>query len=416
MAATEANYNPPPVVDSYQRTALIVGVVGLLLAVALAFLTGGPARFFRSYLVGFVFWCGIAIGSLAIMMLHHLSGGGWGLVVRRIFEAATRTVPLLAILFIPIAVSLFVHPVGEGGHSQSLYEWSDHHVVENDPILQAKAKYYLNIPFFLGRAVFYFLVWGGLAFLLSRFSRRQDETGDPRLKDWMQNVSGPGILLFGLTVTFASFDWMMSLEPHWFSTIYGFLIMAGWALTAFAFVILVASILQRHEPFTHVYLPAHFHDYGKLLLAFVMVYAYFSFSQFLIIWSANLPEEIPWYLRRLRGGWQYVGLAVVLFHFALPFVLLLSRTLKRNSRLLSRVALMVLVARMIDMVYLVSPAFVHEGQDPHFQPLDLLAMVGMTIGVGGIWLAYFIRELKGRPLLPINAPGLDEALAATGHH
>ncbi|MGH9943107.1 MAG: hypothetical protein ACRD9R_12210, partial [Pyrinomonadaceae bacterium] len=384
-----ANYQAPPAVDRYQRLALIVGVAALVVFSVMALLLGGPLQFYRSYLVGFVFWCGIAIGSLAILMLHHLSGGAWGLVVRRIFEAATRTVPLLVVLFIPIVVSLYYHPVGSDGHAQALYEWSDHHVVETDPIIAAKAKYYLNPIFFILRAIFYFAVWGALAFLLSRFSWRQDETGDPRLKDWMQNLSGPGILLFGLTVTFAAVDWMMSIEPHWFSTIYGLLIMAGWGMTAFAFVILVAASLAQHEPMSHVYQPSHFHDYGKLLLAFVMVYAYFSFSQFLIIWSANLPEEIPWYLRRLRGGWQYVGLAVVLFHFALPFVLLLSRTLKRSYQTLSRVALLLLVARAIDMVYLVSPAFVHEGQSPHLNPLDFVTMFGLIIGVGGVWLAYF---------------------------
>lgn len=417
MNVGKATYNPPAILDRYQRTALIVGLLALVLSAVVSFIFGGAVAFFRSYLVGYVFWCGVAVGSLAIMMLHHLSGGAWGLVVRRIFEAATRTVfPLLVILFIPIAVSLFWHPIGPDGHAQALYEWSDHHVVETDPIIKAKAKYYLNIPFFLARAAFYFVVWTALAFLLNKWSRQQDETGDPRLKDWMQNVSGPGILLFGLTVTFAAIDWMMSLEPHWFSTIYGLLIMAGWGLTAFAFMILVASILARHEPMDHVFQPSHFHDYGKLLLAFVMIYAYFAFSQFLIIWSANIPEEIPWYLRRLRGGWQFVGLAVVLFHFALPFVLLLSRTLKRDYRTLSRVALMVLCARVIDMVYLVSPAFIHEGEAPHFKPFDLLTMIGLTIGIGGIWIAYFIRELKSRPLLPVNAPGLADALAATGHH
>ncbi|MBA3248079.1 MAG: hypothetical protein H0T63_08345 [Pyrinomonadaceae bacterium] len=415
MNVGEATYNPPTIVDRYQRTALIVGLLALVLSAVVSFIFGGAVAFFRSYLVGYVFWCGVAVGSLAIMMLHHLSGGAWGLVVRRIFEAATRTLPLLFVLFIPIAVSLFVHPV-VNGHEQSLYEWSNAHVVETDPLIKAKAEYYLNWWFFLIRTVFYFAVWGALAFLLSKWSREQDRTGDPRLKGWMQNVSGPGILLFGLTVTFAAVDWMMSLEPHWFSTIYGLLIMAGWGLTALAFTILVASILARHEPMDHVFQPSHFHDYGKLLLAFVMIYAYFSFSQFLIIWSANIPEEIPWYLRRLRGGWQFVGLAVVLFHFALPFVLLLSRTLKRDYRTLSRVALMVLCARVIDMVYLVSPAFVHEGEAPHFNLLDLLTMAGLTIGIGGIWIAYFIRELKSRPLLPVNAPGLTDALAMTGGH
>ncbi|MGH9901648.1 MAG: hypothetical protein ACRD68_07530, partial [Pyrinomonadaceae bacterium] len=235
----------------------------------------------------------------------------------------------------------------------------------------------------------------------------------------MQNLSGPGILLFGLTVTFAAVDWVMSLEPHWFSTIYGLLIMAAWGLSAFAFVIVVATFLSGREPMSRVFAPAHFHDYGKLMLAFVMIYAYFAFSQFMLIWYANIPEEIPWYLRRLRGGWQYVGLALVLLHFALPFVLLLSRDLKRHSRRLIFVALLVLFARMIDFIYLVAPAeAIHQGTgtQPHLNPLDFVTMIGMTVGLGGVWLAFFAWQLKQRPLLPLGAPDLEQALAPVGHH
>lgn len=410
----DATYTVPPAIDGFRQRALVVGIVVLLLT-AVACFFGGAVQFFRSYLVAFVFWCGIAVGSLAIMMLHHLSGGAWGLVIRRIFEAATRTLPLLAVAFLPIAVSLFVHPVHDG-HAQSLYEWSNHEVVEADPILKQKSLY-LNIPFFLVRSVFFFAVWGVLAYFLNKWSLQQDHTGDPRIKRRMQNLSGPGIVLFGLTVTFASVDWVMSLEPHWFSTIFGLLLMAGWGLSAFAFVILVAAHLSRREPMSHVFQPSHFHDYGKLLLAFVMIYAYFAFSQFLIIWSANLPEEIPWYLRRLRGGWEYVGLALVVLHFALPFVLLLSRDLKRNYKRLVVVAMVVIVMRVVDVIYLIAPAMHHEGGEPHFSLLDFLTMFGATIGLGGIWLWYFATQLKRRPLLPLQAPDLDKAIApASGHH
>lgn len=410
----DATYTVPPAIDSFRQRALAVGILVLLLT-AVACFFGGAVQFFRSYLVAFVFWCGIAVGSLAIMMLHHLSGGAWGLVIRRIFEAATRTLPLLAIAFLPIAVSLFVHPVHDG-HAQSLYEWSNHEVVEADPILKEKSLY-LNVPFFLARTVFFFAVWGLLAYFLNKWSLQQDHTGDPRIKRRMQNLSGPGLVLFGLTVTFASVDWVMSLEPHWFSTIFGLLLMAGWGLSAFAFVILVAAHLARREPMSHVFQPSHFHDYGKLLLAFVMIYAYFAFSQFLVIWSANIPEEIPWYLRRLRGGWEYVGLALVVLHFALPFVLLLSRDLKRNHKRLVTVALVVIVMRVVDVIYLVAPAMHHEGGEPHFSLLDFLTMFGATIGLGGIWLWFFATQLKRRPLLPLQAPDLDTAIApASGHH
>jgi len=427
---TSSNYNLPVDADRWQGRAFVVGVAALVLCALIAFFSGtlthSPeasvaggeaaahgsngflAQFFRSYLVGFMFVTGIAVGSLAILMLQHLSGGAWGLVIRRILEASTRTIPLLFIMFIPVALGI-----------HSLYEWSHADVVRADPILQHKSPY-LNIPFFLVRAGFYFAAWFALAYFLNKWSLEQDHTGDPRVSRRLQNVSAPGLLLFGLTVSFAAIDWGMSLEPHWFSTIYGLLVMAAWGLTAMAFTITALVMLSKREPMSHVYAPSHFHDLGKLLLAFVMIYAYFAFSQFLIIWSANLPEEISWYLRRLRGGWQLIGLAVVVLHFALPFALLLSRDLKRNARRLVIVALLVLVARGIDWVYLIAPASYHgEGGDhPEMQLLiDFVTMFAAIIGLGGIWLWYFLRQLRQRPLLPIGAPDLDKALAvAASHH
>ena len=427
---TSSNYNLPVDADRWQGRAFVVGVAALVLCALIAFFSGtlthSPeasvaggeaaahgsngflAQFFRSYLVGFMFVTGIAVGSLAILMLQHLSGGAWGLVIRRILEASTRTIPLLFIMFIPVALGI-----------HSLYEWSHADVVRADPILQHKSPY-LNIPFFLVRAGFYFAAWFALAYFLNKWSLEQDHTGDPRVSRKLQNVSAPGLLLFGLTVSFAAIDWGMSLEPHWFSTIYGLLVMAAWGLTAMAFTITALVMLSKREPMSHVYAPSHFHDLGKLLLAFVMIYAYFAFSQFLIIWSANLPEEISWYLRRLRGGWQLIGLAVVVLHFALPFALLLSRDLKRNARRLVIVALLVLVARGIDWVYLIAPASYHgEGGDhPEMQLLiDFVTMFAAIIGLGGIWLWYFLRQLRQRPLLPIGAPDLDKALAvAASHH
>ena len=224
-------------------------------------------------------------------------------------------------------------------------------------------------------AVFYFVVWGVMVYFLNKWSAEQDHSATRASSARLQNLSGPGLVLFGLTVTFAGVDWLMSLEPHWFSTIYGMLVMAGWGLSALAFTILVLGALSGREPMAGVYAPAHFQDLGKLLLAFVMVYAYFSFSQFLIIWAGNLPEEIPWYLRRTRGGWDVIGIILVVIHFALPFIMLLSRDLKRNARRLVWVAALVILARMVDMVYLVAPAFHHEGQAPHVNPWDFLGNV-----------------------------------------
>lgn len=278
---------------------------------------------------------------------------------------------------------------------------------------------YLNIPFFVARGVIYFAAWYFFASRLNRWSAEQDKTGDPRLRRRMQDISGLVILVVGLTATFAAFDWGMSLEPHWYSTIYGLIVLAGWGLSAIAFIITVAAFLSRHEPMDHAYQPLHFHDWGKLLLTMVMLYAYFAFSQFLIIWSGNIPEEISFYLSRLRGGWQVVGLMVILFHFALPFVLLLSRQLKRQPRSLRHVAVLMLFMRAFDLVFFFAPS-AHQGGETAFGARDILTsfvpMLLMTAGLGGVWLWHYFGQLAARPLLPLGAPELEKAIAATEHH
>lgn len=411
-------YSVPASMDRLQGTALVVGVVALLAAVALSFFSPGgfPVAFWRPYLVGFTFWTGVAVGSMALMMLHHLTGGGWGIVLRRIFEAATRTLPLLALMFLPIAIAVV---------TRTLYPWT-FPALANEHAIKHK-EIFLNIPFFLGRTVFYLAVWFVLSRLLNNWSLEQDTAQDPRvrrrLRERMQSVSAPGILLFGLTVTFAAVDWLMSLEPEWFSTIFGLLIMAGFGLSAFSFAIAIAVRLSREDDLATVYQPRHFHDHGKLLLTFIMLWAYFMFSQYLIIWAGNLPEEIPWYLRRLRGGWQYVALGLVLLHFALPFVLLLSRDLKRTARLLGTVALLMMVMRVVDLFWTVAPSVQaaegHGAEAAHGAGVILSYALSFVapIGLGGIWLWYFIRELKQRPLLPLGDEGLDDALEQShGHH
>lgn len=418
MEAT-ANYTAPSAVAAFRGRALVVGLVFTVVGVVLAYALGSSAGYgglvhvFRSYLVGFVFCTGLAVGSLAWLSLGHMTGGAWALTSRRLFEAATRTLPLCAVMFVPVAISLFVHE-----HGHSLYEWSDPAVVANDPALKHKSTF-LNVPFFIIRAVIYFAVWFFFAWKLTGWSAEQDASGDPRIRRKMQDISGPVILLFGLTVTFAAIDWGMSLEPHWFSTIYGLIIMAGWGLSALALIIMVASFLSRREPMAEAYNSVHFHDWGKLLLALVMLYAYFAFSQFLIIWAGNLPEEIPFYLRRLRGGWEYAGLAVVLFHFALPFVLLLSRPRKQRATSLRRVAALMLFMRVFDLVFYFAPS-VHQGGEAAFGVRDILTsfvpMFAMAIGLGGIWLWYYFGQLASRPLLPLGAPDLEKALAASEHH
>jgi hypothetical protein len=389
----------PPEVDQFQRRSLIVGSVASAICILGAIFNRD--QFFRSYLVAYVFWLGITLGCFAILMIQHMSGGAWGLVIRRLLESATRTFPLLALLFVPVAIGV-----------RSIYIWAQPYAGEGNAALQHALDHkspYLNVPFFLARAVFYFAVWNLMTYFLNKWSLEQDRTGHRPLTTKLQSLSGPGLVLYGLTVTFASIDWLMSLEPQWFSTMYGVLIMGGQGLSAMAFIIAVVVVLSQYKPLSDVITPRHLHDLGKLMLAFLMLWAYFGFSQFLIIWSGNLPEEIPWYVRRLQTSWKWMGLALVVLQFALPFVLLLSRDLKRNARRLVVIATAVIVMRFVDLIWMTGPEFHASAFRIHW--LDLI----MPIGLGGLWLAYFAYQLKARPLLPIGDPFLEEALAPSGH-
>ncbi len=377
------------------RTALIVGAAGVLLLIAGALIDSG--QFLRSYLWAYLFYVGITLGSLALVMLQYLTGGAWGFVIRRVAEAVTRTLPLLAVLFIPVLIGI-----------PRLYEWSHADVVARDEVLQKKAAY-LNVPFFVGRAVFYFALWMLFAWLLNKWSAEQDRTGEPGLLRRLQKLSGPGLIMYGFTISLAAVDWVMSLEPHWWSTIFGILFIGGQELGALSFIIALLVLLARREPLSRVITPRHLHDIGKLMLAFVMLWAYFAFSQYLIIWSGNLAEEIPWYVERMRGGWAWVGAALILFHFALPFSLLLSSSLKHHGKGLFRVAILVMIMRFVDLFWLVTPDFHKEGVYIHW--MDILA----PLALGGIWLAFFLWHLRKRPLLPEKDPHLEEALAHGRH-
>lgn len=374
-------------IERLQQRLLRAGVLIVGICILSAFVW--PEQFFRSYLFGYLFWLGIALGSMAILLIYHLTGGAWGAVIRRILESAISTIPVLAILFLPIIVGLF----------HGLYVWTNEHEVAKSEVLRHKTAY-LNPTFFILRAAIYFLLWGLLMRSLIRWSRRQDEAPDPVAIQRLTVIGGVGLLLYGLTMTFASVDWMMSLEPHWFSTIYGLLVITGQVLSAFAFAIAVSAWLARTKPFSEIIAPLQFHDLGKLMLAFVMIWAYLAFSQFLIIWSGNLPEETPWYIHRLQGGWQTVAIALILFHFAFPFLLLLSRPLKQQARTLASVAVLVLIMRLVDLYWLLAPDFHQEGFAIHF--LDVL----LPLGLGAIWLSAFFNQLSSRPIVVIHDPNL----------
>jgi len=384
-------YTASPDIRRVQQRVLIAGLVFTLLLIVGAFINRD--QFFHSYLIGFVFWIGVTLGALALLMLQHLTGGAWGLVIRRVLEAATRTIPLLLVLFIPIALGL-----------SRLYPWMHTQEMAKSPALMSKSEHYLNPAFFIERTVIYFAIWSLLAYLLNRWSLDQDRTAQPRFTRRMKMLSGPGLGLFVLTTTFASIDWVMSLDPEWSSTMFGLLFVASWALSAMAFVIATMSLLSSRAPMAGIVRASHFHDLGKLLLALVMLWSYFAFSQFLIIWSGNLPEETTWYLRRLRGGWGWIAIAVIVLHFALPFLLLLSRDLKRDARKLAMLAGFLLVMRLVDLFWMIEPEF--NRAHFHLSWMDVLA----PLGIGGIWLAMFSWQLQQRPLVPLNDSQLESVL------
>jgi hypothetical protein len=377
-----------------QRYALLVGIVAGGLCVVGYVLN--PGQFFRSYLMAYMFWLGVGLGCLAILMLHYVVGGRWGMVIRRVLEAGTRLLPLMAVLGIPLIFGLhelyaWTRPGGGTGHALS-------------PVQQV----YLRVPFFLVRAGVYFAAWLGLGFFLNRWSHQQEQNPDALVLRTRQRrlglLSGGGLVVYGLTMTFAAVDWMMSLQPHWFSTIYGLLVVTGQLLVAMAFAILATSWLAKDEPYASVVSPELLHDLGNLLLAFVMLWAYMAFSQLLIIWSGDLPEEIRWYLSRAYGGWNWVGVVLLLVHFAVPFLLLLSRQMKRQAQGITKVAAMIFGAHLVDVFWLVMPAFFPSRFHLHW--LDIVA----PIGLGGLWLAAFLWQLQRRSLLPWHEPSLQEAV------
>jgi len=387
MSAAQMNnldLMPPPVVQVIGRRSLIIGVIVGVVAIVGALFQ--PTVFFRGYLLSFMAWLGIALGSMVILMLRHLTKGGWGMIIRRILGAAMRTLPLLALLFIPL---LFALP--------RLYPWArplgdvpDKNLRQH---LQNITHSYLNVHGFIIRAIIYFAIWGTLIFLLTKWSKEQDR---PPVRDnsaRFKVLSGPGIILYGFTISFAAIDWTMSLDPSWISTIYPLIILIGEVLSALCFAVVIERILFRHRPMSELLKPEYVHDHGKFMLTFIMVWAYFSFSQWLIIWAGNLPEEITWYTKRLGGGWGWIGLFLVLFHFAVPFAILLSRPFKRDVTKLVWLAMWLMLMRYLDLFWVIEPNF---STTITVTWADILVPVAM----GGLWLAYFCRNLASMPLVP----------------
>jgi len=378
----------PPVIKQIGRRSLVIGAVCSVIAIALGF--ANPQVFFRAYLLSFMDWLGICLGSMVILMIRHLTGGGWGMVIRRILGAAMRTVPLMTVLFIPLAIMAVPR----------LYPWAvPLGSIENPTIREhlAHNKFvmngYLNWHGFMVRAIVYFAIWNLLSYLLSRWSREQNS---PPVRDnsaRFKVIAGPGIILYAFTISFAAIDWVMSLDPSWISTIYGLLFVAGELISAMSFAVVIERILFKYKPMSVLLRPSFVHDHGKFMLTFIMVWAYFSFSQWLIIWAGNLPEEITWYMRRLHGGWGFVGLFLAIFQFAVPFAILLSRPFKRDVTKLVWLAVWLIFVRYVDLFWLIEPNF---SATFHVTWADLL----IPFGMGGLWLAYFCRNLSSIPLLP----------------
>jgi hypothetical protein len=386
MKLDKSDLMAPPVAEKIQTQSLFIGLIGAVASIVGAFLA--PDSFYSAYLTGFMFWLGLSLGCMAILMLHHLVGGAWSIVIRRILESGVMTLPMMAVLFLPI---LF--------HLPRLYFWARPDVLSNpktDPKIIEIAQSYLNFNGIALRYVVYFAIWIGMAYFLNRWSTEQDTiSGQSTLR--FRALSSIGLVIYSLTISFAVIDWVMSLQARWISTIYGLIFIAGEALSALCFCVVIETILSKRKPMSEYLNETEVHDHGKLILAFVMVWTYFNFSQWLIIWAGNLPEEIPWYMRRLNGGWEYVGLFLVIFQFAVPFALLLSRQLKREARTLVRLASWIILMRMIDIYWHVEPAL---------HPTFHLSWLHFTViaGIGGLWMAYFFHNLRSRPLLPINAP------------
>ena len=370
--------------------ALVVGVVAAAATALGAFVDAGS--FYPAYLVAWLLWFTVAAGCLGLLMMHHLSGGRWGLVLRRPLEAGARTLPVIGVLVLPLLFGL-----------DRIFVWTDPAKVQASEVLKHKSIY-LNAPFFAGRTIFAIVLFSIYAYVLSRRSAAQDREGDGG-KAWaMQRISAVGFLVFVLVFSFLGFDWLMSLDPYWFSSIYGAIFLAGSAIAAMTFLILVVTYLAGREPMARVYTKKRFLDFGTLLFAMVMFFTYLSISQFIIAYQGNLPEEVVWFKERFHGYWAWVATGLLVLHFFFPFLILLSREVKGRAERLAKIAAFVLLMRWVDLVWLSRPTFVQEGN-----PLSWIDLAA-PLGIGGLWIYFFTRELARQPLLPIGDPKIEEAL------
>ncbi|MFL6415476.1 MAG: hypothetical protein ACJ74Y_07385 [Bryobacteraceae bacterium] len=372
---------------SVERISGVIGGLGLLLCVAGYF--ANRAEFFQSYLFAFQYWGGFAFGGLAVLLINNVTGGKWGVTIRRLLEAKVRTLPVVFILFLPLLLGL-----------PYLYPWAND-TIHHNQVVAHKAPY-LNTPFFVIRLFFYFALWIYIGWRIQKMTDRQDETGDPTLVVRLRQFSAPSLLAFTVTGTLAFVDWILSTDPEFYSTVFGALILIGDVLQTFALSIIVLILTSREDRFGDRVGSKILHDLGNLMFAFTIFWTYLSASQLIIIWPADLPQEIGYYLLRTRGFWKVLTWALGLSMFAIPFLALLSQQRKRNPKRLIRVAFWILLARLLDVFWVVEPTFRNKGFALYWT--DFAAF----FGVGGIWLFVYLGQLRRRPLLPLHDPRLPE--------
>ncbi|MGD9589943.1 MAG: hypothetical protein AB7Q37_16370 [Pyrinomonadaceae bacterium] len=399
--ADMSSYQAPADLNRLRTVALGAGGIAFIVWAVGLYLD--PEQALLSWLLGFIFWGGIGIGSLGLLILQYLTGGAWGVVIRRIVEAGSRTLPVIVILFVPLAIGVMTH---------TAYEFT--HLPPDDYTIKHRGWFMAPESWVL-RSAIYFALFGVMVYLLNKWGGEQDKTTNyedaERYLGKATAFCGPVMVIYALVVTFSVVDWVMILDPHWFSTMWGLLFVAGWALSCLAFTIALLAYLSERTPMDRVVGRRHFHDLGKLLLALVMVWAYFNFSQFLIIYSGNIPEETGWYITRMSGAWGVIGIMLVLLHFALPYLLLLRQDLKRKAKILATIAIFILVMRLIDMFYLIgpNPRINMHGLEKGAFMLSWMDFVA-PVAVGGIWLWYFFGQLMKRPLVPVMDPFLEKAI------
>ncbi len=412
-----ADLGAPAFVDGWKSRALAIGAVFAVIAAILAFADGSVEHLLRAWLLGLMLTFGFSVGGLALLMVQYCSGGKWGLLLRRPLEAMSRTLPLVFVYWVVIALSLkklylwaAVGDIGAALKSGWINEVQAHAIEFKRPMLNPAA--------FVVTGLICFAIWGFYTWRLNTLGLERDAASPTTTPEWikrLENLSGPGIVIYAITMSAAVIYWVMSLDPTWYSSVYGLLFLVGQAYGVLALSIIVVISLSGAEPFKTILRQTEQHDLGKFTFAFVMLNIYLAFSQFLIIWSGNLPEEIPWYLDRIRGHWGVIITLDFLFHWLIPFTLLLSRDLKRNKKRLVLVCQWMVFARAFDLFWLIEPNFKDAAGNLHFS-WGILEYVAVPVAMVAVWVAYFCMQLKTRPLVQTNDPNLVEILEPEHAH